>query len=40
MADAMKACAELLAELVRNDILPDEQADEARELLAKAGIEV
>lgn len=37
---ALDACAEFLAELVRSDQVFGEQADEARDLLAKANVEV
>lgn len=37
---ALKGCAEFLAELVRNDVLVEEQLDQAHELLQAAGVEV
>lgn len=36
----LTAAAEFLAEMVRSDILPDELAENARELLAKTNVEV
>ena len=38
-AEALTACAELLAELLRADLLSDEHADTAEALLAAAGVE-
>lgn len=38
---SLLACAEFLAELLRSDQIPfPEQADEARDLLVKANVEV